>query len=217
MREYLSGCVFALLLAMTAQAAQDADNDDSPVSIVVDFSSGDAIALHRLDHNAANITVDGHINEQAWSGIPIINSYKVIEPDTLLKPTYTTRLQIFYTEDGIYAAFTLEQPHDTIVERHAPRDSFDVNRDTIGLNLDSSGSGRYGYWMTLALGDGVMDGTVLPERTYSREWDGAWYGATQLTEEGWSAEFYIPWGQMAMLKRKARVGLQYIPRARLPT
>ena len=56
--------------------------------------------------------------------------------------------------------------------------------------------------MTLALGDGVMDGTVLPERTYSREWDGAWFGATQKTDAGWSAEFFIPWGQMAMPKQQ---------------
>ena len=86
------------------------------------------------------------------------------------------------------------------MQRHAPRDAFDVNRDTIGLNLDSSGSGRFGYWMTLALGDGQMDGTVLPERQYNREWDGVWYGATARTERGWSAEIFVPWSQMAMPK-----------------
>jgi hypothetical protein len=45
-----------------------------------------------------------------------------------------------------------------------------------------------------------MDGTVLPERQYGRDWDGAWYGATQRTPRGWSAEFFMPWSQMAMPK-----------------
>ena len=81
-------------------------------------------------------------------------NYQVVEPDTLATPTYATELRMFYTDRGMYAAFNMEQPADTLVQRHAPRDSFDVNRDTIGLNLDSSGSGRYGYWVTLALGDG---------------------------------------------------------------
>lgn len=188
----------SLLCATSAQGAQDNTVDEPPVSIVVDFSSGDAVTLRRIPHDQADITIDGRVVEDAWSDLPVISSYQVTEPDTLAEPTYETRLRIFYTERGIYAGFNLEQPASTIVKRHAPRDSFDVNRDTIGINLDSSGSGRYGYWMTLALGDGVMDGTVLPERSYSREWDGAWWGATQLTDDGWSAEFFIPWGQMAM-------------------
>ena len=33
------------------------------------------------------------------------------------------------------------------------------------------------------------------------DWDGAWNGATSETDNGWSAEFYIPWSQMAMPKK----------------
>ena len=123
-----------------------------------------------------------------------------MNPTRLGEPVYATELMMFYSDRGLYVAFDMEQPAETLVQRHAPRDSFDVNRDTVGINLDSSGSGRYGYWMTLALGDGQMDGTVLPERQYNREWDGVWYGATARTERGWSAEFFVPWSQMAMPK-----------------
>ena len=55
--------------------------------------------------------------------------------------------------------------------------------------------------MMLALGDNQLDGTILPERQYSSEWDGAWNGATSSNENGWSAEFFIPWRQMAMPQR----------------
>lgn len=198
-----------LVTAAHAFGGQDNPDPESPVSIVVDFSSGDAITLRRVAHGDADVKVDGHVNEAIWAELPVFSSYKVTEPDTMLDPTYETRMRVFYTDRGIYASFDLDQPEDTIVERHAPRDSFDVARDTIGVNLDSSGSGRYGYWMTLALGDSQMDGTILPERNYSREWDGAWYGATQRTENGWSAEFFMPWGQMAMPKEQEtrRIGI----------
>jgi hypothetical protein len=58
-----------------------------------------------------------------------------------------------------------------------------------------------------------MDGTILPERQYGRDWDGAWYGATQVTDRGWSAEIYVPWSQVAMPKTdgKRRIGL-YVSR-----
>ncbi len=40
----------------------------------------------------------------------------------------------------------------------------------------------------------------MPEKIYSSDWDGAWYGATSDSDDGWSAEFYIPWSQVAMPK-----------------
>jgi len=191
-------CLIIFLAAMSPLLAQDEPSATEGVQIVVDDLAMNVIPLQRIGVDDANVVIDGHVDEAIWGEQPVLGDYRVIEPDTLVRPAYATELRMFYTERGIYAAFDLEQPKETLVQRHAPRDSFDVNRDTIGLNIDSSGSGRYGYWMTLALGDGQMDGTVLPERQYSREWDGAWYGATQQTDRGWSAEFFIPWSQMAM-------------------
>lgn len=193
-------CLFVFLAVMAAVRAQDRPLATAGVELVVDDTAMKAIPLQRIDSAGAKVVIDGQVDEAIWSEQRVLGDYRVVEPDTLETPTYATELRMFYTNRGIYAAFDLEQPQDTLVQRHAPRDSFDVNRDTIGLNLDSSGSGRYGYWVTLALGDGQMDGTVLPERQYSREWDGAWYGATRRTARGWSAEFFIPWSQMAMPK-----------------
>lgn len=193
-------CLFVFLAAMAPVCAQDRPSATTGVELVMDETATKAISLQRIDVADADIVIDGSVDEVIWREQPLLGDYQVVEPDTLATPTYATELRMFYTDRGMYAAFNMEQPEDTLVQRHAPRDSFDVNRDTIGLNLDSSGSGRYGYWVTLALGDGQMDGTVLPERQYSREWDGVWYGATKRTEGGWSAEFFIPWSQMAMPK-----------------
>ena len=153
-------CLIFFVAAMSPLRAQDEPTAAAGVEIVVDQTAVRAIPLQRLDADAADIVIDGHLDEAIWGEQIVLGDYRVIEPDTLVKPAYATELKMFYTERGIYAAFDLEQPRETLVQRHAPRDSFDVNRDTIGLNLDSSGSGRYGYWVTLALGDGQMDGTV---------------------------------------------------------
>ena len=173
----------------------------------------DPIRLHRSSDELAGIVIDGHLDEPIWRTLQPIGEMRVTEPDTLAKVPYDTNLRVFYTENGIYVSFDMEQPPDTIIERIAPRDAFDVNRDHVGFTLDTSGDGRYGYWMNLSLGDSEMDGTILPERNYSRDWDGAWYGATQRTENGWVAEFYVPWSQMAMPKAEGtrRIGI-YVSR-----
>lgn len=59
------------------------------------------------------------------------------------------------------------------MQRISTRDNISCNRETITVTLDTSGQGLLGYWMTLALGDNQADGTVLPERQCSSEWDSA--------------------------------------------
>ena len=209
MRRKLLGTVAALLASLTASVALAQVAGD--VEIGVDGAA--PIRLLRVQQDDIDIDIDGRLDEAIWQRIEPIGKLRVIEPDTLADVPYATDLRIFYTGRGIYVSFDMEQPHDTIVQRFAPRDAYDVNRDNVGFTLDTSGDGRYGYWMNLSLGDSEMDGTILPERQYGRDWDGAWYGATRRTAEGWVAEFYVPWSQMAMPKTEGvrRIGI-YVSR-----
>ena len=203
-------CLLFQALATFAQTDTDEDHlPDVTGGIEVPLQSGDVVRLQRFDHDEVDIKVDGHLDEAIWAELEAIDEFVVIEPDTLATPPYKTELRIFYTEKGVYASYDLEQPQDTIVTRYSVRDDFDVNRDNAGFTLDTSGAGLFGYWVNLSIGDVQMDGTVLPERQFSREWDGAWHGATQLTETGWSSEFFLPWSQMAMAKQEGirRIGL----------
>jgi hypothetical protein len=170
--------------------------------IAMEMDDAAPISLLRASHDSAEVEIDGRIDETIWQRVEPISNYRVVKPDTLAEVPYKTELRIFYTENGLYVSFDMEQPAETIIQRSAPRDSYDVNRDSVSVTLDTSGNGRYGYWMSLALGDGEMDGTILPERQYGRDWDGAWVGATSRTEKGWVAEFYMPWSQMAMPKEE---------------
>ena len=167
-----------------------------------------ALSLQRFEHDTASIEIDGRLTEAPWANVDRHNDLLVVNPDTLVKPPHNTDILVFYTERGLYVGFDLEQPADTLIRRYTPRDVRDESRDFVSLTLDTSGDGRYGYWMSLALGDSQQDGTVLPERQFKGDWDGAWYGATAETDRGWSAEYFIPWSQMAMPKEDAirRIG-----------
>jgi hypothetical protein len=203
---WISGIVLCAVVAMTDAAAQIPDGVELGVIGVP------PIRLTRADEDV-DIDIDGRLDEAIWQSIEPIGELRVVEPDTLARVPYGTEMRIFYTDRGIYVSFDMEQPDDTIVQRFAPRDAFDVNRDNVGFTLDTSGNGRYGYWMNLSLGNSEMDGTILPERQYGRDWDGAWYGATRRTDRGWVAEFYVPWSQMAMPKADGnrRIGI-YVSR-----
>jgi hypothetical protein len=192
-------CLFtALLLSVTVQGSAQPNPTTPNPSSPNPSSRGTPIPLQRHVQATVDIDVDGNLNEAVWGEIPAINDMRVIDPDTLEAVPYDTLVRIFYTGRGIYVGVEMEQPADTLVRRISNRDNLNINRDRISITLDSSGDGRFGYWMSLALGDNQADGTVLPERRYQTEWDGAWFGATQSSATGWTAEFLIPWGQMAM-------------------
>jgi hypothetical protein len=198
LRQELLAGVSALMLALPVWAAEG--DSTLPAGVEIDLGPGGTITLRRYDHAAAAIDVDGRLDESVWSKLAMVSDFRVLEPDTLAVPPYRTAIRFFYTEHGLYLGFDLEQPPETIVRRYVPRDNLDIKRDNISFTLDTSGNGRYGYWMNVSLGDSQRDGTILPERQYSTEWDGAWHGASAETARGWSAEMFIPWSQVAMPK-----------------
>lgn len=196
-----------LCFAVNVSVAQSPNTGGTNLELAL--NDGVAIPLQRVVHASANIDIDGRIDEAVWGSITPLRQMRVIDPDTLNSTTYDTAVRFFYTERGLYVAFDMEQPTDTIVQRISTRDNIELNRDSVSMTLDTSGQGLFAYWMTLAVGDNQADGTVLPERQYSTQWDGAWFGATQQTDNGWSAEFFIPWGQMAMPREDGmrRIGI----------
>ena len=177
--------LLGLMIAMDASA------------LLVDIGPDDVISVQEID---AEIKLDGRLDEPVWQQLSEYDEFSVIEPDTLVKPRHGTRVRMFYNRDGIYLGILMLQPKETLIARLSSRDNREIKRDNINLTLDTSGEGRYGYWFGINLGDTQMDGTLLPERQFSNDWDGAWRGGTVALDNGWSAEMFIPWGIVSMPK-----------------
>jgi len=157
----------------------------------------DPLQFPKFDESQIEIRIDGVLNEPLWESVPFYDNLTVIEPDTLEAPPLETRIRYFYTTEGLYVGVWNEQDQDTLISRLSSRDQF-ITRDDISLTIDSSGQGLYGYWFGINLGGTMIDGTVLPERQFSNQWDGPWRGASAIAEGGWSAEMFIPWSMMTM-------------------
>ena len=150
--------------------------------------------------SSVDMRIDGRLDETAWQDLQAHDDFRVIDPDTLEPASLPTEVVLFYTDKGLYVGARMTQDPDTLVEYLSGRDQGFLNRDYFSFTLDTSGEGRYGFWFQLNLGDTKSDGTILPERQYSSSWDGAWRGATARSDEGWSAEFFVPWSLVNMPK-----------------
>ncbi|MCZ6502192.1 MAG: hypothetical protein O6945_06725, partial [Gammaproteobacteria bacterium] len=144
-------------------------------SFAVDATT-EPLRIPKLEETDIKMKIDGVLDEALWETIPYYDNLAIIEPDTLQDAPLETQIRYFYTSKGLYVGVWNEQEQDTLISRLSSRDQF-ILRDDISLTLDSSGQGLYGYWFGINLGGTVLDGTVLPERQFSRQWDGPWRGA----------------------------------------
>ncbi|MYD44468.1 MAG: carbohydrate binding family 9 domain-containing protein [Gammaproteobacteria bacterium] len=179
--------------AIVSQAANDVD------AAVIDIPP----QMELVELNGVDVVIDGRVDEEAWRSVAGFQNMIVVDPDTLTEPEFQTIVRMFYTETGLYISADMEQPPDTLVSRLSARD-LTLNRDGFTFTIDTSGKGLFGFWFGINLGGSKEDGKVLPERNFSREWDGAWHGATAVTSKGWSAEMFIPWSIVAMPPEKGK-------------
>ena len=187
----------ALLVGTAAAASATAGSSPERLPATLDVAANGHVVLARRPGNT-RMHVDGVLDEPEWDALEVHEDFRLIDPDTLRPGKLPTRLRMFYTDRGLYLGVEMAQPAETLVEHLSGRDQGFLNRDYFSFTLDTSGEGRYGFWFQLNLGNSVSDGTILPERQYSQSWDGAWRGATARTEEGWSAEYFIPWSLVNM-------------------
>ena len=143
------------------------------------------------------IIIDGKFDEAPWQSADTIDNFTVVKPDTGEQPSHQTTTKILYTQEGIYFAISNYQPHVTQVERQTSRD-VNAERDQVRIVLDTSNKGLYGYVFTVALVGSLIDGTVLPEKNFSYEWNAPWQAQTTRHPDKWLAEVFIPWNALKL-------------------
>ncbi|MCZ6709001.1 MAG: hypothetical protein O7B25_01405, partial [Gammaproteobacteria bacterium] len=172
-----------------------------PDSRMLELNVGEAISMPRVPDSELGIRIDGDLDDAAWSQAAVVTDFRVIDPDTMAEPRWPTKLMLIYSERGIYAGYDAEQPPETVVLVLSPEDTGTRFGDFVGLVLDTSGDGKYGYWVSLSSSGVKTDGTLIAEAQFNSDWDGVWYGETSMTDHGWSAEIFVPWSQLAMPKQ----------------
>jgi len=193
----MSPTKFPLLLAGTVSIFSSVVALQGSVSHAQEATASGVIPLTRIHEDEADIVLDGYLNEAVWRRVPSFDGMRVINPDTLAPAPLRTDTRIFYNDRGIYVGVMNYQDPDTLVARMSSRDD-GVQRDGFAISIDASGEGLYGYFLRVNLGGTLSDGTILPEKQISRDWDGPWDAVTRELDNGWSTEMFIPWGMMAL-------------------
>jgi hypothetical protein len=139
------------------------------------------------------IRIDGVLSESAWQASPIIANLTQVEPHPGEPPTEATKIWLAYSQDSLYIAVRCED-HESkrIVATEMRRDSFLEDNDSIEIVLDTYHDHRNAYYFSTNPAGALVDGRVTENQEAALEWDGIWNVRTSIDDEGWTAEFEIP-------------------------
>jgi hypothetical protein len=172
----------ALLLVPGALAAQQLpdEHDAHPTATAV-----------RTDQT---IRIDGRLDDAAWAAAPVFSEFTQIDPQEGLPSTQRTEARILYDDDALYVGVRL---HDDgrVTGRLGRRDMPLGDSDWFGVMIDSYHDHRtaFGFDVNPA---GVKRDEIKVIENDDNSWDPVWDVATTVDDEGWTAEYRIPFSQL---------------------
>ncbi|HTI44073.1 MAG TPA: DUF5916 domain-containing protein [Vicinamibacterales bacterium] len=143
---------------------------------------------------SGSISLDGALDEPAWSEAPIANGFIQNDPHEGNPATYDTDVRVLYTDDALYfGVFAHDMEPSKIVLNDLKKDYNKDGNDGFRIVLDTFHDGRNGYEFMTNPAGAKWDSQVAGEgRDNNANWDGIWDVKTQMTENGWVAEIWIP-------------------------
>lgn len=145
--------------------------------------------------NVESISLDGMINDPAWDMVDWSSDYTEYQPDNGTTPTEQTKMKIVYDDKNLYVAFRCyhEDP-SSIEKRMGRRDEFPG--DWVEINIGSYNDDRTGFSFTASVSGVKGDEFISNNLSFDTSWNPIWYLATNIDDEGWTAELRIPLSQL---------------------
>ena len=179
---------------------------------------------------AAGPEIDGRLNHPAWAETPAMSDFRMVEPTPGAEPTEKTELRVVYDEAALYIGILCRDrepgriasntmAHDEggsasgghHYYHHGPSAPSD---DQVVVLLDPFQDRRTAYVFFVNARGARGEGLVYAGSA-SLNWDGLWEAESRIGDEGWSAEFRIPFKSISFKPGLTVWGLnveRYIPR-----
>ncbi|MCH6548102.1 MAG: carbohydrate binding family 9 domain-containing protein, partial [Gemmatimonadetes bacterium] len=153
---------------------------------------------------AAQIRVDGLLDERAWRDVSAATDFRQQEPLEGAAATERTEVRVLFDETTLYiGVLAHDSDPDGVIARILQRDKVMqasdggqpefAGDDAIAILLDPFDDHRNGVVFATNPNGAEFDALLTDEgRQFNVDWRGVWTVAAQRTAEGWSAEFAIP-------------------------
>lgn len=161
--------------------------------------------------------IDGIGDDPEWQDISAAFDGPFIQraPENLKPSAFRTSIKMAYNDNALYVLAHMYDPYPEQVPRELGlRDQWGKNADLFAFTLDTYNRGQNAFYFGVTTAGVQLDTYMVP--TYNdNAWDAVWKSAVTFTENGWTAEFEIPYSAIRFPKKEVQTwGINFIRRAR---
>jgi uncharacterized protein DUF5916/cellulose/xylan binding protein with CBM9 domain len=156
-------------------------------------SATDPATTAVISRSVSQITIDGVLDEADWKAATPIGEIRQREPHEGEQATESTEVKLLYDSRYLYiGVMCFDSDPKYIIGTQMSRDADLFADDRIEILIDSFRDRHNAfYFATNPLG-ALVDALIIENGEIDKAWDGIWLVRTRRTEQGWSAEFAIP-------------------------
>ncbi|MCE2557355.1 MAG: carbohydrate binding family 9 domain-containing protein [Acidobacteria bacterium] len=174
-------CLLALVVSAASLAAPLQEEPERPTRTAVVTTVTEPILL------------DGVLDEPAWQSSPGIGVLVQRIPTEGAEPSERTEVTLLRDEDNLYIGVMCHDSEpDRILASQMARDASLGPDDYVELLLDTFRDQSNAFYFSTNPNGALVDGLVFANGETNEDWDAIWNVATQRSDQGWSAEFAIP-------------------------
>ncbi len=174
-------CLPALVVPAASDAAPLQGAPDSPTRTAV------------VTAVTAPILLDGVLDEPAWQSSPGIGELVQRIPTEGAEASERTEVTLLRDADNLYIGVMCHDSEpDRILASQMARDASLRPDDYVELLLDTFRDQSNAFYFSTNPNGALVDGLVFANGETNEDWDAIWNVATRRSDQGWSAEFAIP-------------------------
>jgi hypothetical protein len=135
--------------------------------------------------------LDGRLDDDVWRHAQPTDAFTQKFPKQGTAPRDSTTVRIVYDRQALYVAVDCAQRAAPVVARMARRDRT-VEADRVTISLDTKQDGKSAFEFSVNAAGVLADRLRSDDTDTDDAWDEVWDARTQVRDDGWSAEFMIP-------------------------
>ena len=141
----------------------------------------------------AQIVIDGSLDEEPWRRSPKIGELVQRIPRAGAKPTERTEVTLLHDKDNLYiGVMCYDSDPQRVLASQMARDAQLNPDDRLTIILDTFRDQSNAFYFSTNPNGALVDGLVFANGETNEDWDAIWIVKTKRSDEGWSAEFAIP-------------------------
>lgn len=166
---------------------------ERPETAPIDYATARLFRIATAVRTTESVEIDGRFDEPAWALAEPVGNFIQRRPRTGEPITERTEVRFLYDDDNLYiAVFCFDSDASGIVSNSLENDFQYLESDGVTVLIDSLHDRRSGFTFGVNPVAARRDAQLANDGSGNIDWDGVWDVQTSRSEEGWFAEFMIP-------------------------